>query len=97
MKDGVFKNLIIDSYNRAKGGKLVGLLYGATVTYSFKDIIDIDDFVNSCNPDMLHLKSLITDLEVDIYEWALEYYKVKNNENAIYVKLKNQVEVAVKF
>lgn len=97
LKDGKFKNLIVDSYNKAKEGNMVGLLYGAISTYSFKDITDIDDFVNSCNPDMLHLKSLITDSEVDIYEWALENYKIENNENTIYVKTKNRAEVVVEF
>ena len=46
---------------------------------------------------MLYLKSKLTDTEVDIYKWELEYYKIKSSESTIYVKLKNKMEVALMY
>lgn len=97
MKEGKFKNLVIDSYNKYKEGNLVGILYAATSTYGFSDLINFEDFVVECNPDMLHLKSKLTDTEIDVYEWELEDYKVKSSENTIYVKLKNKSEIALMY
>ena len=97
MNDGKFKNLIIDTYNRAKEGNLVGIIYSAVSTYGFRDLIDIDEFAENSNPDMLHLKSKLTDAELDIYKWDLEDYKVKSSESTIYVKLKNKMEVALMY
>lgn len=97
MSDGKFKNLIIDAYNKAKEGNLVGIIYSAVSTYGFSDLIDIDGFVENSNPDMLHLKSKLTDTEVDIYKWELEDYKIKSSESTIYVKLKNKMEVALMY
>lgn len=97
MKDGIFKNLVIDAYNKHKEGNLVGILYGAISTYGFGDLINVDEFVDVSNPDMLHLKSILTDVEIDIYEWELENYKIKNSESTIYIKLKNKPEVALMY
>lgn len=60
-------------------------------------ILDINKFVEISNPDMLHLRSKLTDVEADIYKWELENFKVKNSENTIYVKLKNKPEIAFMF
>lgn len=95
--DGKFKNLIIDAYNMAKKGNLVGIVYSAASTYGFRDLIDINGFAESINPSMLYLKSKLTDTELDIYEWELEDYKVKSSESIIYVKLKNKMEVALMY
>lgn len=97
MKDGKFKNLILDAYKKSKDGNLVGLLYSAVSTYGFSELSDADEFVKIINPDMLHLKSKLTDIELDVYEWELEDYKVKNSERTIYVKLKNKMEVALMY
>ena len=97
MSDGKFKNLIIDAYNKAKEGNLVGIVYSAVSTYGFRDLIDINGFAENSNSDMLYLKSKLTDTELDIYKWDLEDYKVKNSENTIYVKLKNKMEVALMY
>lgn len=97
MSDGKFKNLIIDAYNKAKEGNLVGIVYSAVSTYGFSDLIDIDGFAENSNPDMLHLKSKLTDTEIDIYKWELEDYKIKSSESTIYVKLKNKMEVALMY
>lgn len=97
MSDGKFKSLIIDAYNKANEGNLVGIVYSAVSTYGFRDLIDINGFVKNINSDMLYLKSKLTDTEVDIYKWELEDYKIKSSENTIYVKLKNKMEVALMY
>lgn len=97
MSDGKFKSLIVDAYNKAKEGNLVGIIYSAASTYGLRDLIDINGFAENCNPDMLYLKSKLTDTEVDIYKWDLEDYKVKSSESTIYVKLKNKMELALMY
>lgn len=99
MKNGKFKNLIIDAYNKYKEGNLVGILYGAISTYGFSDLkdIDIECFLTECNLDMLHLKSRLTDTEIEIYASELEDYKVKSSESTIYIKLKNKSEIGLMY
>ena len=96
MKNEKFKNLIIDAYEKSKEGNLVGIIYSAIFTYGFSSIIDIEGFVENCPADMLYLKSKLTDTEVDIYEYDLIDYKIKNSESTIYVKLRNK-EVPLMF
>lgn len=92
-----FKKLIIDIYNKAKEGNLVGIIYGAITTYGFKDLIDINEFAENSNPDMLYLKSRLTNVEIDIYRWELEDYKIKASESTIYIKLKNKPEIGIMY
>ena len=75
----------------------MGIVYGAVSTYGFRDLVDVNGFVESINSDMLYLKSKLTDTEVDIYKWELEDYKIKSSESTIYVKLKNKMEVALMY
>lgn len=88
-----FVNLIKDCYKK----KLVGILYGAISTYGFSDIIDIDGLLQNGRFDMLYLKSRFTDTEIDIYEWELEDYKIKEFESTIYIKCKNKMEVRLMY
>lgn len=97
MKDGKFKSFVVDAYKKSKEGNLVGILYGAVSTYGFSELINIEEFVKVGNPDMLYLKSKLTGVELDVYEWELEDYKVKNSERTIYIKLKNKMEVALMY
>lgn len=97
MRDGKFKSLIVDAYNKAKEGNLVGIVYSAVSTYGFRDLVDINGFAENSNPSVLYLKSKLTDTELDIYECELEDYKIKSSENIIYVKLKNKMEVALMY
>lgn len=91
MRDGKFKSLIIDTYKKYKAdGNLSGILYGAISTYGFSQIVDIEGFVESSSADMLYLKSALTGVEVDIYEFDLVDYQIKSSENTIYVKLRNK-------
>jgi hypothetical protein len=97
MKNEKFKSLIIDAYKKYKEkGNLSGILYSAISTYGFSQITDIDGFAESSSADMLHLKSLLTDTEVNIYEYDLVDYKVNNSRNMIYVRLRNR-EVALMY
>lgn len=90
MRDGKFKELVKVCYTKSKENNgLLGLLYGAISTVNFIDIDDISSFVEKMNPDMLHLKSMPTGVEKDIYEWELKDFKVKEGESTIYVLLKN--------
>lgn len=97
MKDEKFKRLIMDAYNKSQERNLVGIIYGAISTYGFMDILDINGFLKNSNPDMLYLKSKLTDTEIDVYKWNLEDYKIKSSENTIYVKLKNKPEIALMY
>lgn len=97
MKDGIFRNFILDAYKKSSEGNLVGILYNAVSTHGFSDIKNIDGFVKNCNLDMLYLKSKLTGNEIDVYEWELENYKVKESENTIYIKCKNKIEVALMY
>ena len=98
MKDGKFKELVKEAYNRTKEeGNLVGILYSATQSYRFSQLINSNEFVDTIQIDMMYLKSKLTDTEIDIYEWELEDYKVKHSESTIYIKLKNKPEVAVMY
>lgn len=91
MKNEKFKQLIVDAYKKSKdGGNLVGIVYSAVSTYGFSDLINVEEFVENSGADMLHLKSKLTDTEVDIYEYDLVDYKIKNSESTIYVKLRNK-------
>ena len=97
MKDGIFKSLIIDSYKKAQEGNVTGIVYGALLTIGYSEIEDISKFVEFMNPDMLHLKSKLTDCEIDVYSWELEGYKVKHSENTIYIKVKNKPEIPIMY
>lgn len=96
MKNEKFQNLIVDAYKKSKEGNLVGIVYSAVSTYGFSDLVNIEEFVKVSAADMLHLKSKLTGEEVDIYEYDLVDYKIKNSENTIYVKLRNK-EVPLMF
>lgn len=98
MKDGKFKSLVKEMYRKSKSeGNIVGILYSATQTYGFSDLINFDEFADKILIDMMYLKSKLTDKEIDIYEWELEDYKIKSSESTIYIKLRNKPEVAIMY
>ena len=97
MKNEKFKQLIVDTYKKSKeDGNLVGIVYSAVSTYGFSELINIEEFVENSAADMVHLKSKLTGTEVDVYEYDLVDYKIKNSESTIYVKLRNR-EVPLMF
>lgn len=97
MKDGKFKKLVVDVYQKSSEGNLIGTLYSAASTYEFSDINDIDEFVEDYNSDILYLKSKLTGNEINVHESELENYKIKESESTIYIKCKNRMEVAVMY
>lgn len=98
MKDCKFKQLIIDIYSDHKnrtfdkiemGYKVTynnyfGLLYNAISTDGLEDIININKYMDIANPDMLMLHSRITNEEIEIYQWDLKDYKIKNDILIVY-------------
>lgn len=98
MKDGKFKNLVKEMYRKSKAERnLVGILYSATQTYGFSELINFDEFADKILIDMMYLKSKLTDTEINVYEWELEDYKIKNSESTVYIKLRNKPEVALMY
>lgn len=97
MKDGIFKNLVEETFAIARKGSLIGILYSATQTYNFSKLINFEEFIYSVQIDMCYLKSNINNKEVDIYEWELEDYSVDKIKHAIYVKLKNKQEYSLLY
>jgi hypothetical protein len=90
MKNEKFNSLIVDAYKKYKEeGNLSGILYSAVSTYGFSQITDINGLVESSPADMLHLKSLLTDTEINIYEYDLVDYKINNSRNMIYIRMRN--------
>lgn len=90
MKNKKFKQLIVDSYNKSKERNLVGIVYSAVSTYGFSDLINVEEFVERSAADMIHLKSKLTGVEADVYEYDLVDYKIKSSESTIYVRLRNK-------
>lgn len=39
---------------KQKEGNLVGIVYSAVSTYEFRDLVDVNSFVESINSDMLY-------------------------------------------
>lgn len=97
MKDGIFKNLILDTYEKSKEGNIVGILYGAVSTIGFSEINDIKQFTDLMNPDMLYLKSTPTNCQIDVYAWELENYVIKKGQRTIYIKVKNKPEIPIMY
>lgn len=92
-----FKRLILQIYNEAERGKLIGIIYAGTITYKISDLKDIDEVMEGSNFDRLYLKSKLTNTEIDIYKWELEDYNIKRYENKIFIRLKNKMEVELKY
>ena len=96
-----FKQLMIDSYKKYLEGKnIIGYLYNPISNVNFSSFSNLEDFeayINKFNPDMLYLKSLLTDAEVDVYESNFIDYKIKHSETTIYIKLNNKPEIGIMY
>lgn len=97
MVNDKFVNLVRDVYKKYSEGNISCILYGAISTCGFSEIDDLDKIINNCAYDMLHIKSLLTDTEIDVYESDLENYKIKESESTIYIKCKHKIEVAIMY
>lgn len=82
----MLEKLIREAYKLSKAGYLIGILYNSGKTVGFKDIKEEDlDKLLELNWDMLYLKSVPTDTELQIYENELKDFKVKASEETLYV------------
>ena len=83
----MFNKLIKEAYKLSKAGYLVGILYNSGKTIGFKEIKeeDLDKLLEDLKWDMLYLKSVPTDTEIQIYENELKDFKVKASEETLYV------------
>ena len=91
------QELIKDAYKLSKAGNMIGICHTACAAVGFKDIPEdkIDEFING-KVEMLYLKSLLTDTEIQIYEYELKDYKIKNSEEVLYV-LTNHGETGLMY
>ena len=83
----MFENLIKEAYKLSQAGNLIGILYNSGRSIGFSNITDIDKELE-LKYDMLYLKSILTDTEIEIYETDLKDFKVKNSEEVLYVLTK---------
>ena len=83
----MFEKLIKEAYKLSQAGNLIGILYNSGKAVGFNDIKDIDKALGT-KYDMLYLKSIPTDTEIEIYEADLKDFKVKNSEEVLYVLTK---------
>lgn len=107
MKDCKFKQFIIDVYNEwnkpertfkkkdifgeAIYKNFFGELFGTLQRHSFSDIKDVQDYIDSLNPNMLMLKSRKTNQEVEIYGFQLKDYDIDGDK--LKLQLKNKTIV----
>lgn len=96
MKDCKFKQLILDVYKEwqkpertfvknmqgieLKYNNFWGTIYGVIAKDTFDNIINIERYMDICNPDMFLLNSRVTRQEIEVYEWNLKDYKIVDNE-----------------
>ena len=94
----MLENLIRDAYKLSKAGNLIGLIYSSGKTLGFNDFISEEDLEKVMNIkwDMLYLKSIPTDTEIQIYENELKNYTIKKSEETLYV-LTNKGETRLMY
>lgn len=97
MQDGKFKSLIIDAYNKSRNGHLNGIIYSPNSSIGLTNIEKkfFEPVINGIEPDMLYLRSNLTNTEIEIYEHQLENYIISDNEHTVYVKLIGKDEIAL--
>lgn len=83
----MLEKLIRDAYKLSKAGNLIGLIYSSGKTLGFKDFASEDDLEKVMNIkwDMLYLKSIPTDTEIQIYDYELKNYTIKHSDETLYV------------
>lgn len=98
MDERIFEKLIKESYYlRKHGAGFGGILYTALSSVGFQRIDNIDEFIEKFKPDMLLLKSMENDVEVEIYRSNLEGYRVDKTKRSLCIKLKDSPGLEIKF
>ena len=89
--------LIKDAYKLHKSGHLVGIMYNSGKSVGFSEINDEDlEKLLELKWDMLYLKSIPTDTEIQIYEDELKNYVIKKSEETLFV-LTNRGETRLMY
>ncbi|MBQ8218564.1 MAG: hypothetical protein IJZ79_02340 [Bacilli bacterium] len=99
MTDPKMKNLIVTLYKKCLPGKnIICSLYTPLRTISLFDIESEDELHDLLNLsiDMVYVKSLLTDMEVEAYEFNFKNYVLKESESTIYILTKNK-EVPIMY
>lgn len=90
MDERIFEKLIKESYYlRKHGAGFAGILYTALSTTGFQRIDNINEFIEKYKPDMLLLKSMEDDREIEVYWSNLESYHIDKSKRMLCIKLKN--------
>lgn len=93
----MLEKLIRDAYKLYKAGHLVCIMYNPTRSVSFSEINDEDlEKLLEFKWDMLYIKSIPTDTEIQIYENELKNYKIKQSEETLFV-LTNKGEIRLMY
>lgn len=93
----MLEKLIRDTYKLHKAGHLVCIMYNPTRTVSFSEINDEDlEKLLKFKWDMLYIKSIPTDTEIQIYENELKNYKIKQSEETLFI-LTNRGETRLMY
>ena len=97
MADVNLKKFILDVSKLINDKQLYVVCYTPMARISLWEVEDVVKFVETTNVDMVYLKSLLTDNEVDVYENQLENYKIKSSESTLYVKIRNKMEIGLMY
>ena len=83
----MLEKLIRDAYRLSKAGNLIGIMYSSGKTLGFKDVASENDLEKVMNMkwDMLYLKSIPTNTEIQIYDHELKNYVIKKSEETLFV------------
>ncbi len=95
-EENKFNIFIIQSYNQAKRGQLLGTIYAGTDAFQFSELKDINKFIKNRKIDKIYLRSRSINTDIEFYKWQLEGYEIKKNENKIFIRLTNGMEVELK-
>ena len=93
------KNLILTLYKKCiPGNNILCYLYTPLCTISLRDIESEDDLHSLLEKhiDMVYVKSLLTDMEVEAYDFTFKNFTIKESESTIYILTKNK-EVPIMY
>lgn len=99
MTNPKMKNLIVTLYKKCLPGKnIICSLYTPLRTISLFDIESEDELHDLLNLsiDMVYVKSLLTDMEVEAYEFNFNNFVLKESESTIYILTRNK-EVPIMY
>lgn len=93
----MLEKLIRDAYKLHKAGNLVGIMYNSGKSIGFSEINDEElEKLMDLKWDMLYLKSIPTDTEIQIYDYELKNYVIKKSEETLFV-LTNKGETRLMY